>query len=294
MAGDWIESVEETGGHGHFDIPEPTALVAFGADEPFELIELGGGGHFTPLVARARMSYQKLHATDWLPPARCYADKCIHDLPAGTNDTSSCGQAVEIIACQNETGMKVDSAFITSTLAANPVNTAMISDLVGADRVSQMTAAVEAARSTRLAARNGAWYLDKTAASASLAVDLDHVWGESLANPLAYVTPRPLRMSATASAGEVAADALLRELSNQDLIHSEFSSPLAEIVRASPADHVGLFKAIRAGVSVDNGDFSVDATVDATSGGFITGWFGAYIEINVGTDVDADVHFEID
>lgn len=294
MAGDWIEDVEETGGHAHFDIPEPTALAAFGADEKFEMIEIGAEGYFTPLVARGRMSYQKLHATDWLPPAGCYARGCLDHLAAGTNDTSSCGKALEIIACQGELGMHVDNAFVASTLAANPVNTSMLSDLVGSDRAAQMTTAVEAARSTRLAARNGAWYLDNTAASASLAVDLDHVWGESLANPLAYVTPRPLRMSATASAGEVAADALLRELSNQDLIHSEFSSPLAEIVRASPADHVGLFKAIRAGVSVDNGDFSVEATVDATSGGFITGWFGAYIEINVGTDVDADVHFEID
>jgi hypothetical protein len=294
LAGDWIPSVEETGGHAHFDIPEPTALTAFGADEKFDLIEIGGEGYFTPLVARVRMASVKLSASDWLVPQGCYVGGCLDHLPAGTNDTSSCGEALEIIACQGEHGITVDEALIGDALGANPVDTQMLSDLVGADRVSQMTAGVEGARTARLAGRKGAWYLDATAARASLAGDLDRVWGEALARPLDWVTPRPLRMSATVSAGEVAADALLRYLENEDLIHSEYSAPLEVITRDQPADHVEVFKALRAGVNVDDGDFTLEVDGDASLMGFTTGWLGAYIEISVHPDADADVYFEID
>lgn len=275
-----------------------TALV--GGDELVLDLELASGSW--QKRARVGVALKRLGMTsgdplDVWPPPVCEqeVDDCLAALPAGTSDTSSCGEALEVIVCGGAGSGGVlfdDVAFGAASDQADALlEGAFAADapaLAGADRADELAFAVKQEIEGGLEQMIGQIYGGAperdAAVAAVLAAAIDHAYARPLDFALAHA-PAP---SSLAKTRQVVADALLAHLAGLDLAQTEFGRPLEELTRVFRTRHVGDLLAFRTTVTPVQDGQGRDV--------YVGNWLDPYVEVTVdpATGAVVNVLFEID
>ena len=296
---EFLHSEAREGAHDfHFDVREQTLLGVLGTGAISEITR----GHTKIGLALAVSDIEVRHndrgPENWHVWDGCWngVRTCINELPEGSLDLSSCGPAQDLLPCTKEMGTALNRGQIDAALDRAPLTREDAVALVGEARADQLVEAVRAELDEALGAREGAWYRDETAVAASLDAEAARVVGRAYALPLERVDAIPMTTNEGSTAGDIAADALLRYLPTYDFVHSEFEGTLVDIVSSQYGrpEHVQIFGLVRRGVSNLEDDFYIEVDEGASGTSFGFHWLGAYIEISVSADSEPRVYLEID
>lgn len=290
---------EITPNRWRFDVPDSLLMDVLGGEQKFDFTNEFGAGRLVPMVANADFWSTSFDPGEDDAFGYCGSSvqSCLEDLPAGASDTSSCGTAIEVLACANELGVRVDQADIDAAFAAVKFEREHAVKLVGEQRADELTAKVVAAQAARLSTRAGAWYLDAAAKNESLEREGKELLYDAAAYPLEWVAPLTLRADSLAEAAPVAADALLLYMPTFDLVHSDYESTLNHLISYSYDAYLDEADYLRKGVFAEGDGYDWESGPWEGHPGkflFLGRWFGSYVEISVGPDSEPDVYFEID
>jgi hypothetical protein len=205
---------------------------------------------------------------------------CLTALGSGAQDLGECGDARTVLACTAEIGAFVGATDVDARIEDVEARiadtlTADAAALVGSDRVD---AFLERAR-TRIVedveAVHGRWFLADEARDAALERVVEAAFDDVYAFPLSGFDARPLAPGDEAATRQVAADALLGYLAEQDYFHSEFGRSYTELAHEFRAQHVESLRAFRE--TVVREDYPGMPLLDV----YVADWLGAYTEISV-------------
>lgn len=229
-----------------------------------------------------------------LPTCQDEVRACLAALPDGASDTSSCGEAIEVLACAGTAGVVFDDVAFqaASARADDAIEGSLAGDaraLVGADRADELAFAVkqeiEGGLEQMIGERFTTGEAMDAAVAAVIAAGIDHGY----ARPLDFFEgPHPAAPGDLAGTRQVVADALLLHLAGMDLEATEFGRSLEELTRLFRARHVADLRAFREEV----------APVADGQGNevYVHNWLDPHVEITVApaTGEIANILFEID
>ncbi|HEU5058481.1 MAG TPA: hypothetical protein VFU21_18240 [Kofleriaceae bacterium] len=229
-----------------------------------------------------------------LPTCQDDVRACLAALPDGTSDTSSCGEALEVLLCGGGAGVVFDDvAFQAASARADDViEGSLAADagaLAGADRAEELAFSVKQEIEGGLEQMIGEQFTSReamdAAADAVIAGGVDHGY----ARPLDFFEgPHPAAPGSLPGTRQVVADALLLHLAGLDLENTEFGRPLEELTRLFRARHVADLRAFRE---------EVEPVVDGAGNQvYIHNWLDPYVEVSVdpATGQVNRILFEID
>lgn len=233
------------------------------------------------------------------PPLTCTDEvrSCLESLPAGTLDTASCGESLEVRQCQGQVGVTFDDVAFAAAidhaqaLLADPAGFAGDADaLIGADRETEFSFMVEQTVEGRLEQMFGRWYPDAASRDAAAAAEIAAVIDLAYARPLEIWGDGPHAADPGSLAGmrQVVADGLLLYLASIDLTNTEFGKPLEVLCKQFRARHVADLRAWRETVERVDGGNNRDV--------YLGNWLDPYVEITTDRTTGAvlNVLFEID
>ncbi len=276
-----------------------TAIAGTTAELTFE-VDLSSGTKTKKAKLSLRLAELGITSDDpyevW-PPMTCTetVSACLQSLPDGALDLSSCGETVEVRACEGQVGVMFDDvafgaamSLARSKVSQSPAFVADAGALIGSDRLDPFTEGVEQTINDRLEQMVGRRYANAGARDAAVTAEIDAVIDLAYARPLdIYGEPHPAAPGNLVGTRHAVADALLLYLDSIDLEHTEFGRPLEVLARQYRSQHVAAIRAFRTTVEPDaQGDSDI----------FISNWLNPYVEISVvrATGVVSGVFFEID
>jgi hypothetical protein len=236
--------------------------------------------------------------TDVWPMPVCEEETrdCLDALPDGTSDTSSCGEALEVLVCGGGGGVVFDdvafqdaSARADATLTASPGFGADRSALAGADLADQLAFIVKQEIEAGFEGMIGQQFGSRAAMDEASDAIITGAIDRAYARPLDYVdaphAPAPGDLAATR---QVVADALLLHLAGMNLEDTEFGRPLEELTRLFRARHVADLRAFREEVEPVRDGQGRDV--------YVHNWLDPYVEVTIdpATGEVVDILFEID
>lgn len=202
---------------------------------------------------------------------------CLQKLTAIPGDTSSCGDAFNVLACRGTVGVLVDGASIAAAKAdaVSRISSDDATGLVGTARAPQFVTTAQTSVGTALDGIGGRWYLTADARTAALTVAADRGIDGAYARPLALVPAAPVTPTDAAAMRQVAADAVLGELATMDLLHTEFGRTLDDLVHEFRAQHVASIRAFRETV------FAEPYPGSTTNDVYVGEWLGTHVEVTI-------------
>jgi hypothetical protein len=154
-------------------------------DQPVTITTIINGVTLTK-TTHIGLSIKKLGLTSddpyelWPRPTCTSAKKaCLVGLGDGVLDLAPCGEAIEVLACQGQVGVRVDDVAFQAALAdgtartATPAFKADAVGLVGADRADQLQYGAEQMVESKLEPQLGRWYLSTASRTAALTKAVD-------------------------------------------------------------------------------------------------------------------------
>ncbi|CAN5842969.1 hypothetical protein BH11MYX2_BH11MYX2_27180 [soil metagenome] len=237
-------------------------------------------------------------AYDRWPNPTCTAARksCLQALGGIALDTASCGEARDVLSCQGQVGVRVDSASLAAATTAAHARTgsaemrADYAALAGTDRVEMLQGGLEQTIEASLEQQSGRWYLGAPARDAKLTRLTDAAIAMVYAHPLDLVEPHTPVPGNVDSERQVAADALLAYLAQQDFVATEFGRSYDELVTAYRVQHVASLKAFRETIVPELYPGSTTSDV------LVGDWLGTHTEITIekATGTATNVLVEID
>ncbi len=214
------------------------------------------------------------------PPGVCATTtkSCLEALPDSALDLGGCGEAVKVNACANQIGaVFVDDVSFTAKLhaagqqLATPAARTDANALVGTDRADQWLYAAEQHVNSHLERMFGRWFLGASTRDAQLDLAVTRGFDYAYARPFDAVEPHEPVPGDAAAMRHVAADAVLAELARMDLVHSEFSRSLEQLVSQYRARHLESIKAFRETITAE--------PYMTTKNVYVGDWLGVYTEV---------------
>jgi hypothetical protein len=216
-------------------------------------------------------------AYDVWPRATCTPKmkSCLLALADGALDLGTCGAAIDVLACQGQVGVTVDDVSFQATLHdadTRLANTgADATALVGADKANEWLFGAKEFVEGELQQIFGRWTITATARKSlldrALEAGLDHAY----ARPLDVVEAH----GPSANVRDLVGDAVLAELSRMDLVHTEFSRSLEQLVHEYRAQHIASIGAFRTTVDAEPYPGHLEWDV------YIGDWLGTHTEVTV-------------
>jgi hypothetical protein len=190
---------------------------------------------------------------------------------------------VDVVAFQ---ASAADGAARTAT----PAFLADATGLVGAARKDAFAFGAQQNVESRLEQLFGRWFLSQTARTSMLTRAVDGGILDAYARPLDLVEPTTPQPGNVAATREIAADALLFELTRFDFINSEFSRTYETLVAMFRANHVAAIRAFRETIAVEPHYALPDHDV------LVGNWLDPLVEVSVdrATGEATGVFIEID
>lgn len=216
-------------------------------------------------------------AYDVWPRATCTTKtkSCLLALPDGALDLGNCGVAIDVLACQGQVGVTVDDVSFQATLHdadARLANAqADATALVGADKANEWLFGAKELVEVELQQIFGRWTITQAARKTLLDRALEDGLDHAYARPLDVVEGH----SATANIHDIVGDAVLAELSRMDLVHTEFSRSLEQLVHEYRAQHLASIAAFRTTVEAEPYPGHPEWDV------YVGDWLGTYTEVTV-------------
>ncbi|HEY4178904.1 MAG TPA: hypothetical protein VGM90_18785 [Kofleriaceae bacterium] len=222
-------------------------------------------------------------AYDTWPQPTCTTARttCLRALGDSALDTASCGEALDVLACQGQVGVRVDDVAFQAANTAAHTRTgsadarADYAALAGADHVEQLQGSLEQTIQAALEQQQGRWYLGTPARDSVFTKLVDGAIASAYAHPVDLVEPHTAVPGNVDSERQVAADALLAYLAQQDYLRSEFGRSYDDLVIAYRAQHVASLKAFRETIVPEL--YPGSTTNDVLIGD----WLGAHTEITI-------------
>jgi hypothetical protein len=216
-------------------------------------------------------------AYDVWPRATCTTKtkSCLLSLSDGALDLGKCGVAIDVLACQGQVGVTVDDVSFQATLHDADVRLANAqadaTALVGRDKANEWLFGAKEFVEVELQQIFGRWTITqaarKTLLDRALEGGLDHAY----ARPLDVVEGH----SATANIHDIVGDAVLAEIARMDLVHTEFSRSLEQLVHEYRAQHIASIGAFRTTVEAE--PYPGHPAWDV----YVGDWLGTYTEVTV-------------
>ena len=228
-----------------------------------------------------------------LPTCQEEVRACLAALPDGTSDTSSCGEALEVLQCGGGAGVVFDDVAFqaASARADDAIEGSLAADadaLAGDDRADQLAFSVKQEIEGGLEQMVGELFTSRAAmdaaADAVIAGGIDHGY----ARPLDFFDgPHAAAPGSLDGTRQVVADALLLHLAGMNLEETELGRPLEELTRLFRARHVADLRAFRE---------EVEPEVFQGDDVYIHNWLDPYVEVAVApaTGQVTRILFEID
>lgn len=222
-------------------------------------------------------------AYDTWPHPTCVASRktCLQGLGDSALDTGSCGEALDVLACQGQVGVRVDDVAFQAANTAAHARTgsadarADYAALAGTDRVEQLQGGLEQTIEAALEQQHGRWYLGAPARDAVMTKLVDGAIAAAYTHPFDLVEPHTAVPGNVASERQVAADALLAYLAQQDFAATEFRRSYEQLVTEYRAQHLASLKAFRETIVPE--PYPGSTTNDVLIGD----WLGTHTEITI-------------
>ncbi len=211
------------------------------------------------------------------PRATCTTKtkSCLLALADGALDLGSCGVAIDVLACQGQVGVTVDDVSFQATLHDADTRLANAgadaAALVGTDKANEWLFGAKEFVEGELQQIFGRWTITATARKTLLDRALEGGLDHAYARPLDVVEAH----GPTANVRDLVGDAVLAELSRMDLVHTEFSRSLEQLVHEYRAQHIASIGAFR--TSVDAEPYPGHPEWDV----YIGDWLGTHTEVTV-------------
>jgi hypothetical protein len=213
------------------------------------------------------------------PTCTAARESCLRALPDGALGTATCGEAIEVRACQGTVGVVIDQAAVEAAKTASEPKLATLATdavgLVGSARAADLRTATREVIAGRLAQLAGAWLLSPAARTAVIARAADTPLDDAYAFPLAFVDGLEPAPGDAAKTRQVAADAILGYLKLQDYAHSEFDRSYLELTKEFRAQHVASLKSFREQAELVT--FPSMPNIEY----YVGDWLGAHTEVTV-------------
>jgi hypothetical protein len=274
-----VELPAARSGNEDFSI-DLTPDQAFAAAELHVIADFPTGGvdkRVTLGLAVKTLGMTTADAYDVWPRATCTTKtkSCLMALTDGALDLGSCGVAIDVLACQGQVGVTVDDVSFQATLHEADVRLANAQPdataLVGTDKANEWLFGAKEFVEVELQQIFGRWTVTqaarKTLLDRALEGGLDHAY----ARPLDVVEAH----GSTANIHDIVGDAVLAELSRMDLVHTEFSRSLEQLVREYRAQHIASIGAFRTTVEAEPYPGHPEWDV------YVGDWLGTHTEVTV-------------
>lgn len=216
-------------------------------------------------------------AYDVWPRATCTnaTKSCLMSLADGALDLGSCGVAIDVLQCQGQVGVTVDDVSFQATLHAADLRLANAqadaAALAGSDKANEWLFGAKEFVEGELQQMFGRWTITATARKTLLDRALEDGLDHAYARPLDVVEAH----ASTANIHDIVADAVLAELSRMDLVHTEFSRSLEQLVHEYRAQHIASIGAFRTTVEAEPYPGHPEWDV------YVGDWLGTYTEVAV-------------
>jgi hypothetical protein len=216
-------------------------------------------------------------AYDVWPRATCTTKtkSCLLALSDGALDLGSCGVAIDVLACQGQVGVTVDDVSFQATLHdadARLANAqADAAALVGTDKANEWLFGAKEFVEGELQQIFGRWTITAAARKTLLGRALEDGLDHAYARPLDVVEAH----GSDANIHDIVGDAVLAELSRMDLVHTEFSRSLEQLVHEYRAQHIASIAAFRTTVEAEPYPGHQEWDV------YVGDWLGTYTEVTV-------------
>jgi hypothetical protein len=291
--------------HFFIDLAPDLAFAIAGTSTPLAINARLSNGHVGSKQAKLGVAIKKLGITagdayDKWPRPSCEGASepktCLEALPDGALDLGSCGEAFVVQQCAGRLGVFVDDVAFQAASAdgaartAAPAFLADATGLVGAARKDAFAFGAQQTVESRLEKLFGRWLLSKTARTTILTRAVDGGILEAYTRPLDLVEPTAPQPGNATVTRNVAADALLVELTKFDFINSEFARTYDQLVAQFRNQHVAAIRAFRESIDIQPHHTLPDHDV------LVGNWLDPLVEISVdrATGEATGVFIEID
>ena len=217
-------------------------------------------------------------------------------LPDGALDLAPCGEAFVVQQCRGQLGVIVDDVAFQAASAEGAARTAapaFLADataLVGAARKDAFAFGAQQTVESRLEKLFHRWFLSQTARTTMLTRAVEGGILEAYTRPLDLVEPTAPQPGNPDAIRNVAADALLVELTKFNFLDSEFARTYDGLVAQFRTQHVAAIRAFRESIAIEPHHAVPGHDV------LVGNWLDPLVEISVdrATGAAAGVFIEID
>ncbi|HTJ44106.1 MAG TPA: hypothetical protein VL463_18495 [Kofleriaceae bacterium] len=281
--------------HFTVDLSRADLAAIAGTSTTFEVTATIAGAkvarHGHVALAVKKLGLTNGDAYDKWPAPTCTSSvkACLSALPGDALDLSSCGDAITVDACWGQVGAIVDGPSITAAMNGADTRLAGMSadaaSLAGADQATAFTTALRQRVQDAVNAKSNRWYLSVATRDAQLAAAVDGTFDRAYARPLELVPAHAPIPGDAQRAREVAADALLAYLAQQDYVSSEFGRSYDQLTKEFRTQHVTSVGEFR----VPPDDIFTDPSLPHQAI-YIGQWLGTHVEVTIDTTTGAATH----